>query len=144
MVAEYYKTKICKAVSDLVKSVHFREVKHADNGEINLIEDERIYPKVYTNETTAFFGGSNYKGIFQIEKSTWNWQVKLNFSVQVLLEEFERIFCETPPLIPADPENKTRQVRLIFKEADYMHPPEYDAATGTQVTYTFDADIMPA
>ncbi len=145
MVAEYYKTKIAEALVELVNTTKFKQVQHLEDGSIKVIEDEVIKPaSVKTNEISGFFGESHHRGVYQREKTTWNWQLIIYFPVQVLLEEFERAFCENPPFIDADPDNKTRAVRLKFESADYTHPPEYDSPTGTRVTYSFDADIMPA
>ena len=99
---------------------------------------------IATNEVTSVFGipERNRRERIQ-ERGPWNWQAIVKFNREVVLELFEENLTANPILIPADPENGLRQIRINLVGSDYIHPPKQSPSSGTQVVYSFEARLGP-
>jgi len=75
------------------------------------------------------------------ERATWLWEVTVEFSREVSLEEFED--ANTNSLLRIPRTATKPQVDLIFEEANYVHPPEQQAGGGSRVRYRVRAELTP-
>lgn len=77
------------------------------------------------------------------ERRNWRWRVACRFNQDVTIEAAEKRLIATNIILPRDDINDLEQVTLKLLEADPFHPPQQSPSTGTQVTFTFEAELSP-
>lgn len=75
------------------------------------------------------------------ERAIWLWEVTVEFSREVSLEEFED--ANTNSLLRIPRTATKPQVDLIFEEVTYVHPPEQQAGGGTRAKFRVRAELTP-
>jgi hypothetical protein len=69
--------------------------------------------------------------------------VACRFNQEVTVEAAEKRLIATNIILPRDDTNDLEQVTLKLLDADPFHPPQQNPTTGTQVTFTFEAELSP-
>lgn len=81
---------------------------------------------------------------YQLDRTNWTFQLKLEFNREVVLELFEDSLRVTPPRVLRDPTNGlTNQVTLRLIDVVPTHPIQQESSTGTKAVYRFEARITP-
>ncbi len=80
----------------------------------------------------------------RLERQSWRWQLECRFDEQVSTEEFEKRIIQSYIILARDVDNDLEQVTLKLLSADGpLQPPQQAPSTGTQVTFTFEAELSP-
>lgn len=93
--------------------------------------------------STAFGTPSRNRRTNRSERRNWRWQVACRFNQEVTVEAAEKRLIASNIILPRDATNDLEQVTLKLLEADPFHPPQQSPSTGTQVTFTFEAELSP-
>lgn len=75
------------------------------------------------------------------ERATWLWEVTVEFSREVSMEDFED--ANTNSLLRIPRTATKPQVDLIFEEANYVYPPEQQPGAGLHVKFRVRAELTP-
>lgn len=94
-------------------------------------------------DTTSFGTPSRNRRTNRSERRNWRWQVACRFNQEVTTEAIEKRLIATNIILPRDSVNDLEQVTLKLLDADPFHPPQQNPSTGTQVTFTFEAELSP-
>ena len=99
---------------------------------------------VIAEEASSAFGKpSRNRRENRSERRSWRWQVACRFNQEVTVEAAEKRLIAANILLPRDATNDLEQVTLKLLDADPFHPPQQSPSTGTQVTFTFEAELSP-
>jgi hypothetical protein len=99
---------------------------------------------VIAEEASSSFGTpSRNRRTNRSERRSWRWQVACRFNQEVTIEAVEKRLIDANIILPRDAANDLEQVTLKLLEADPFHPPQQSPSTGTQVTFTFEAELAP-
>ena len=99
---------------------------------------------VIAEEATSSFGKpSRNRRTNRSERHSWRWQVTCRFNQEVTIEAAEKRLIAANIILPRDASNDLEQVTLKLLDADPFHPPQQSPSTGTQVTFTFEAELSP-
>lgn len=99
---------------------------------------------VHAEEDSSSFGlPSRNRRENRSERRKWRWRVACRFNQEVTIEAAEKRLIAANILLPRDDTNDLEQVTLKLLDADPFHPPQQNPATGTQVTFTFEAELSP-
>jgi len=99
---------------------------------------------VIAEEHTAGFGTpSRNRRTNRSERRSWRWRVSCNFNQEVTTEAAEKRLIAANIILPRDSANDLEQVTLKLLESDPFHPAQQSPTTGTQVTFTFEAELSP-
>lgn len=112
---------------------------------INNVTDHVAPAGVEVNEISSGFGEAmNRRGGVSLDRTTWQFQVMVEFNCEVLLERFEQAITARAPIVPRDPQNGLdKQITLRLTQAGYQHPTRQEGSTGTRASYVFEAQISP-
>jgi len=113
---------------------------------LKTVDDSSAIPpaSVHAEESVASFGRpSRNRRENRSERRTWRWQVACRFNQEVTIEAAEKRLIATNIILPRDDTNDLEQVTLKLLDADPFHPPQQNPSTGTQVTFTFEAELSP-
>lgn len=126
-----------RAIVALVKGYEFPKVSYNADGSPRPTHPDQ-YLKAATpilcNEVRSEFAIDRRHGRDRIlERTTWQFALKIRFAGEVLLEGFEDTLANDPPYV--DDANAT--IFLLGGNVD--HPVQQDGKTGTQVEYVFQA-----
>lgn len=94
-------------------------------------------------DTTSFGTPIRNRRENRSERRNWRWRVACRFNQEVTAEAIEKRLISTNIILPRDSVNDLEQVTLKLLEADPFHPPQQSPSTGTQVTFTFEAELSP-
>lgn len=90
-----------------------------------------------TNETGSTFEvDSNYGRGFAMLRSSWQFEARLSFDREVLLEPIETSLLANPILV--DLQDGDKPVMLILTRSQPDHPPQQQGSGGTHVRFTFE------
>lgn len=99
---------------------------------------------VIAEETSSSFGNPlRNRRTDRSERRSWRWQVACRFNQEVTVEAAEKRLISANIILPRDATNDLEQVTLKLLDADPFHPPQQNPTTGTQVTFTFEAELSP-
>jgi hypothetical protein len=99
---------------------------------------------VIAEESTSSFGKPlRNRRTNRSERRNWRWQVACQFNQEVTVEAAEKRLIAANIILPRDASNDLEQVTLKLLDADPFHPPQQNPSTGTQVTFTFEAELSP-
>ena len=79
----------------------------------------------------------------RLERRSWRWAVVAQFNQDVTAEAAEKRLIAANILLPRDTTNDLEQVTLKLLDADPFHPPQQSPSSGTQVKFTFEAELAP-
>ena len=133
------KLRVQNKILKLAKAGDYYGVKYDKESGLAMRSASKISPKaVYCNEVASDFGtAERHRRTFKNERKTWTFELKLGFSGEVDISDFEDFFAEDPPMM-TDP-----RARLNLVNTQIAHPPVKDPSTGTVATLTIEADVMP-
>jgi hypothetical protein len=101
---------------------------------------------VLVNETDGLFGDSetNRNQVRIRERDTWSFQLIVDFSEgEILCEGFEDRIRNGGILLRSNRVTGEKQITIELEGAEYDHPPQKNAQSGSKVTYTFRAQQAP-
>lgn len=143
-----HKQSVHNSVVEAIKAGVFLPVTYDQETKLMSIaveEEDAVPPaSISANELTCLFGlPERYRRSRIFERNTWRWQVIVKFDREVVAEVFEENLLIDPILVPSDKDNGLRQITINLLDAEYIHPPRQGSSSGTQVTYTFEAQLGP-
>lgn len=108
--------------------------------------DTSVEPaSIHAEEMSTRFGDPRRnRRVARQERLGWRWSVSARFNQEVTTEAVERRLINRAIILPRDDANELEQVTLKLLEADPFHPPQQHPSAGTQVTFTFEAELSPA
>lgn len=108
-------------------------------------ELEGVYPsEVLVNELSSTSATARRnRQTFRDEMAAWRWLMTLRFDQEVALDDFRDSLEEDPIFIERDETFSTPQCYMRLKSVNYAHPVHQSSSTGTQATFTFEADLSP-
>ena len=99
---------------------------------------------VIAEEASSAFGTPSLnRRTNRSERRSWRWQVACRFNQEVTVEAISKRLIASNIILPRDAANDLEQVTLKLLDADPFHPPQQNPSTGTQVTFTFEAELSP-
>lgn len=119
----------------------FNKVVHAPNGYRSSTLELAEPILVLTQETKAAFDTpKRNRRTFRDERQTWQWDLWLQFNVEVTLEAFEEAWVSDTPIVLYS----GRPVAwLRLRAADYDQPAYQDPNSGTRARYVVHAEMAP-
>lgn len=142
----YQRTRIQSALIEKAQAGVFYPVSYDADTKLPEVDDANpVTPKtVLANETTATHREPerNRRSPDLRERDDWQFELRLEFAQEVLLERFEEVLETDPIKLPRDDANDLRQVTLDLTETEAEHPP-HAGAGGTRVVYRFNARVSP-
>ncbi len=113
---------------------------------LKTVDDSAAIPPasvIAEESSTAFGTPSRNRRENRSERRNWRWQVACRFNQEVTVEAAEKRLIASNIILPRDDTNDLEQVTLKLLDADPFHPPQQSPSTGTQVTFTFEAELSP-
>lgn len=106
-------------------------------------EKELTYPQsVVVNDLASLFSdATRNRRSAKVERGVWEWVALLRFSSEVNIEHLEEALSRI--LILRDRDLGLPQVELLLRRADYSHPSQGSAESGTVATLRFEARLSP-
>lgn len=99
---------------------------------------------VHVEEDTTSFGNPRLnRRSARSERLTWRWRVAVRFNIEAATHDFEKRMIATWIILPRDAANGLEQITLKLLDSDPFHPPQQNPTSGTQVTFTFEAETAP-
>jgi hypothetical protein len=146
-MASFYRTEIQEALVTAAKAGVFYPVTYDKDTQFPVVDEANpeVPYTVLVNEINAAFEVATHNRMTgKRERTTWDFQLRLKFRNEVILEVFEDAMAATPLRIAAVPAEGKRQVTLEIEGSDPGHPVQQESSTGTQVVYNFKASLSPA
>jgi hypothetical protein len=113
---------------------------------LQTVDDSAAIPpaSVIAEEFTMSFGTPSLnRRTNRSERQSWRWRVACRFNQDVTIEAAEKRLIATNIILPRDSVNDLEQVTLKLLDSDPFHPPQQSPTSGTQVTFTFEAELSP-
>lgn len=136
-----------RLVAEAQTGPFYRARWSADAGEIEVVTDQDpVLPAeaIANEEDTTFGTARRNRRTFREERLSWTWILWCAFQVEVSTEAFEERLLAAPIILPRDDALGLPQVTLRFRGATPYHPPQQDPRSGTEVRFTFEAELAPA
>lgn len=137
------KVEAQKLLVNAVKGFKFPKMAYDGDG-MPLPPDDANYETpqtpILSNEVAGSFVIDNNHGRSRILKhESWAFELRLKFKGEVLLEPFENEMRLSPPKYYERGEGE--KITMLIARKEVSHPVQQQSATGTQVTYIFQANV---
>lgn len=140
------KERIQNALVSLALTGSFHPVTYAADNLASVDTGRVIAPvTAAANETRLVFGTAElHRRTDMRDVVDWEFQLRLEWNVEVTLEPFWQMVCDNPPILPRDPlVANSRQVTLEFRAVSPTHPVRQDSTRGTRAVFTVNAKLSP-
>lgn len=149
MIQQSQKIRIQNTLISRGKAGKFFAVSYAASGQqtqIDFLADPpvgTVSPASWVcNETSSQFGIDNQYGISRVDKrTTWTFDLLLDFNQEVNAEYFEELLIREPIILPPDKANGLRQVTLRLTRDVVTHPVMQQPSAGTKLRLAFTAEV---
>jgi hypothetical protein len=135
------KTQVQTLLVNAALGFNFPKVTYNSDGTPLPIDDEAYetpQTPILCNEVGGSFVIDNRHGRDRILKhESWAFELRMKFGGEVLLETFEDEMRLSPPYFG----ESQKRVALLMARKEVTHPVQQQSATGTQVTYIFQAQV---
>lgn len=101
---------------------------------------ELVCSALCNEQSSAFDTDAKHGRKFQVDRTSWTFELKIAFSKEVTVEKFEEKVTETPPSLARDEAEGLRGVKLLLERTEITHPVKQESKTGTKAKFFFRAD----